>query len=295
MKKIAAVVTVLIIMIFLFSNPITASAEESGKQQQVDAEAKTYEELREEVIKETWKTTVTHERLPNQSAYELCKSAETWEEYKEIFKDYKCDRGDFLGSELKELPEKIEGLSSLMGGGVYGGIEDAELERFAGAMFHAISLYNKSGIGHLKFSLEMGDLEGPYAYLDLNIEEISITHIGNVVKCYKVPYYPDFDSWREGKNANYYEKQIVCYTCGVAYFNKNGILEKEDYIPFDEVANLKDAQKPKIDRDFDGNILILLCTTDSILGWTHIYGLAQYEDAFGNMEFYNPEYIRYKE
>ena len=67
-----------------------------------------------------------------------------------------------------------------------------------------------------------------------------------------------------------------------------------EYIPFDEVAQLNDSKKPQINRDFDGEVLILLCTTDAILGWVNLEGLYQYEDAMGNMEFYNPDFIRYK-
>lgn len=49
----------------------------------------------------------------------------------------------------------------------------------------------------------------------------------------------------------------------------------------------------KIDREFKGKILVLLCTTDTVLGWTSIDGLYQYEDVTGNMEFYNPDFISY--
>ena len=136
----------------------------------------------------------------DKTAYELCKSANTWEEYKEIFEDFQYERGDFLGHVLKELPEKTKD----------------------------------------------------------------------------------------------YNGQIICYTCGVAYWNPDGTLEKMEYIPFNEVAQLKDEQKPQIDKEFEGTILILLCTTDTILGWTSLDGLYQYENAMGNMEFYNPDFIRYK-
>lgn len=121
-----------------------------------------------------------------------------------------------------------------------------------------------------------------------------LTHIGNVVKCYDIPYYSDIDKYMAGKDANYYQGQIICYTCGVEYWNPYGTLEKKEYIPYDKVGQLKDEQKPEIDKDFDGTILILLCTTDTLLGWTSIDGLFQYEDAMGNMEFYNPDFIRYK-
>lgn len=71
-------------------------------------------------------------------------------------------------------------------------------------------------------------------------------------------------------------------------------LGKTEYIPYDEIAGLKDEKKPQINRDFDGEIIILLCTTDAILGWADLEGLYQYEDANGNMEFYNPYFITYK-
>ena len=51
----------------------------------------------------------------------------------------------------------------------------------------------------------------------------------------------------------------------IEYWNPDGTLEKMEYIPFDEVAQLKDSQKSKIDRNFDGTILILLSTTDTLL------------------------------
>lgn len=228
----------------------------------------------------------------NQNAAELCKSVNTWEEYKEAFEDFQYVRGDFLGSVLKNLPERIAKVSTYSGFG-YGGIEDERLSEFVDCITYAISLYSNSEIGHLKFSIDIEDLEGPYSQVDVTTEDIPLSHIGNVVKCYEIPYYSNINEYMEDKNANYYEGQILCYTCGVAYWNSDGTLEKMEYIPFEEVAQLKDEEKPKIDREFDGNILILLCTTDTFLGWTSLDGLSQYEDSMGNMEFYNPDFISY--
>jgi len=163
------------------------------------------------------------------------------------------------------------------------------VEEFADAICYATSLYNNSEMGHLRLSVEKKDLKGPYSQVDVFIEDNPLTHIGNVVKCYNIPYYSNVDKYLAGKNAYYYKGQIICYTCGVAYWNPDGTLEKMEYVPFDEVAQLKDNQKPRINRDFDGKILILLCTTDTILGWADIEGLYQYEDAMGNMEFHNPD------
>lgn len=258
MKKITALLVVAILVTSLMGNQMIANAEESGK-----------------------------------TAYELCQSVSTWEEYKEIFEDFQCERDDFLGHVLKELPEKIDGLSTFMAFG-YGGIKDEEIDAFEESIRYATSLYSNSETAHLRFSVEKKDLEGPYSRVDVFTEDNKLTHIGNVVKCYDIPYYSCVDNYLCGKNACYYKKQIICYTCGVAYWNPDGTLEKMEYIPFDEVAKLKDEQKPQIDRDFDGTILILLCTTDTLLGWTSLDGLFQYEDAMGNMEFYNPYFIRYE-
>ena len=230
----------------------------------------------------------------DKTAYELCKSANTWEEYKEIFEDFQCERGDFLGRVLKELPEKTEDLSTFIGAISYGGIKDEEVDEFTEAIRYATSLYSNSEIGHLRFSVEKKDLEGPYSQVDAFIEDNPLTHIGNVVKCYDIPYYSNVDKYLADKDAYYYKKQIICYTCGVSYWNPDGTLKKMEYIPFSKVAQLKDEQKPQIDQEFEGTILILLCTTDTILGWADIEGLYQYEDAMGNMEFYNPDFIRYK-
>lgn len=230
----------------------------------------------------------------HKTAAELCKSANTWEEYKEIFEDFQCEREDFLGRVLKELPEKTEELSTFIGGISYGGIKDEEVDEFSDVIRYATSLYSNSETGHLRFSVEKKDLEGPYSQVDVVIEDNSLTHIGNVVKCYDIPYYSNVDKYLAGKDAYYYKGQIICYTCGVAYWNPDGTLEKMEYIPFNEVAQLKDEQKPQIDKDFNGTILILLCTTDTLLGWTNLDGLFQYEDAMGNMEFYNPDFISYK-
>lgn len=168
------------------------------------------------------------------------------------------------------------------------------MDEFVDAICYATSLYSKSKTGHLRFLVEKKDLEGPYSQVDAFIEDNALTHIGNVVKCYDIPYYSNVDKYLTGKDAYYYNGQIICYTCGVAYWNPDGTLEKMEYIPFNEVAQLKDEQKPQIDKEFEGTILILLCTTDTILGWTSLDGLYQYENAMGNMEFYNPDFIRYK-
>lgn len=230
----------------------------------------------------------------NKTAAELCKSANTWEEYKEIFENFQCERGDFLGRVLKELPKKTEELSTFIGAISYGGIKDEEVDEFTEAIRYATSLYNNSEMGHLRFSVEKKDLEGPYSQVDAFIEDNPLTHIGNVVKCYDIPYYSNVDKCLSGKEAHYYKGQIICYTCGVAYWNPDGTLEEMENIPFDEVVQLKDSQKPQINRNFDGEVLILLCTTDTLLGWANLEGLYQYEDAMGNMEFYNPDFIRYK-
>ena len=168
------------------------------------------------------------------------------------------------------------------------------MDEFADAIYYATSLYSKSKTGNLRFSVDKKDLEGPYSQVDAFIEDNALTHIGNVVKCYDIPYYSNVDKCLSGKEAHYYKGQRICYTCGVAYWNPDGTLEKMEYIPFNEVAQLKDEQKPQIDKEFEGTILILLCTTDTILGWTSLDGLYQYENAMGNMEFYNPDFIRYK-
>ena len=229
----------------------------------------------------------------DKTAYELCKSANTWEEYKEIFENFQYERGDSLGRILKALPKEIENSSTFIAALSYGGIKDEEVDEFADAIRYATSLYNNNKTGHLRFFVEKKDLEAPYSQVDAFIEDNALKHIGNVVKCYDIPYYSNVNNYLTGKNAYYY-KEILCYTCGVAYWNPDGTLEKMEYIPFDEVAQLKDSQKSKIDRNFDGTILILLSTTDTLLGWTSIDGLFQYEDATGNMEFYNPYFIVYK-
>lgn len=226
------------------------------------------------------------------TAYELCKSAHNWKEYKKIFEDFQYEREDFLGSILKELPEKTEDLSTFTEGIGYGGIKDEEVDKFADAICYATSLYNEEG--YLRLSVKKKDLEGPYSQVNVDVQNSELTHIGNVVMCYGIPYYSCFDNYLCGKNKNYYEGQEMCYTCGIEYWNSNGTLEKMEYIPFDDVAQLKDSQKPSIDKSFDGTILILLCTTDSLLGWTSLEGLYQYEDGIGNMEFYNPDVISYK-
>lgn len=111
---------------------------------------------------------------------------------------------------------------------------------------------------------------------------------------HKFNYKSIIQSTMARQDANYYTGQIMCYTCGVSYWNPDGTLAKMEYIPYDKVAHLKDEQKPKIDINFEGTILILLCTTDSLLGWADLNGLYQYEDAKGNMKFYNPDFIRYR-
>lgn len=228
----------------------------------------------------------------NKIAIELCKSANTWEEYKDIFEDFQCERKDFIGRTLKKLPQEIEGLSTFTK--ISYGIKDEEADELADAIQYATSLYSNSEIGHLRFSIEKEDLNSPYSQIDIVVEDNPLTHIGNAVKCAGVPYYSNIDQYRAGKNMNYYKGQGICYTCGVAYWNPNGTLEKMEYIPYNEVGQLNDTQKLKIDKSFDGTILILLCTTDTLLGWTSIDGLFQYEDAMGNMTFYNPEFLYYK-
>lgn len=166
----------------------------------------------------------------DKTAYELCKSANTWEEYKEVFENFQVDREDLLGRVLKELPERIEGLSTFVELIGYGGIKHEKADEFADAISYATSLYNSSEIGNLKLSVEKKDLESSYSVVEIHIEQNVLTHIGNVVK------------------------YVV-------------ILVEEH---------------------------ILLCTNDTILGWAELDGLYQYEDAKGNMEFYNPDFIRYK-
>ena len=227
-------------------------------------------------------------------AYELCKSADTWQEYKDIFKDFQYEQGDWLGLVLKELPEKIETLSTFISGVGYGGIKDEKVDEFEEALSYALSLYNADETAHLRFTVKKKDLEGPYSQVDANIENNPLTHIGNVVMCHEIPYYSSVDRYMEDKDAYYYDGTPMCYTCGVAYWNPDGTLEKMEYVPYEDVARLKDAEKTVIDRNFEGTTLILLCTTDTILGWADLDGLFQYEDAMGNMQFYAPDSICYE-
>ena len=220
------------------------------------------------------------------TAAELCKSANTWEEYKATFKEFQCEQGDFLGKILKDLSEKIEDLSTFMGTLSYSGINDSEVDEFVDVIRHATDLYSNSETGHLRFSVEKMDLNAPYSQVNVFVKDIPLTNVGNVVLCYDIPYYSNIDTYMAGQDANFYDGQLMCYTCGVSYWNPDGTLAKMEYIPYDKVAQLKDEQKPQIDINFEGTILVLLCTTDSLLGWTGLDGLYQYEDATGNMEFF---------
>lgn len=238
-------------------------------------------------------TTVNAEE--ERTAAEICKSAKSWEEYKQLFEDFQPDREDQLGRVLKKLPADIENLSTFKMGFSYGGIKDEKVDEFAEAISYATYLYNNSETAHIRFSsVEKKDLEGPYSQVDAIIEDNPLTHIGNVVICADIPYYSSIDEYLSNKKPHYYSGRIICYTCGVSYWNPDMTLGKTEYIPYDEIAGLKDEKKPQINRDFDGEIIILLCTTDAILGWAGLDGLYQYEDANGNMEFYNPYFITYK-
>lgn len=238
-------------------------------------------------------TTVNAEE--ERTAAEICKSAKSWEEYKQLFEDFQPDREDQLGRVLKKLPADIENLSTFKMGFSYGGIKDEKVDEFAEAISYATYLYNNSETAHIRFSsVEKKDLEGPYSQVDAIIEDNPLTHIGNVVICADIPYYSSIDEYLSNKKPHYYSGRIICYTCGVSYWNPDMTLGKTEYIPYDEIAGLKDEKKPQINRDFDGEIIILLCTTDAILGWADLEGLYQYEDANGNMEFYNPYFITYK-
>lgn len=235
-------------------------------------------------------TTVNAEE--ERTAAEICKSAKSWEEYKQLFEDFQPDREDQLGRVLKKLPADIENLSTFIGYIDYASVKDEETDQFIEAIVYATSLYSETG--HLRFSVEKKDLEGPYASVNLYIEDKPLTHVGNVVICRKIPYWSSIDDYLDNKNPHYYNGGIICYTCGVSYWKPDMTLEKTEYIPYDKVAELKDEQKPIIEREFDGEVIILLCTTDAILGWADLEGLYQYEDANGNMEFYNPYFITYK-
>lgn len=228
---------------------------------------------------------ITETESKEATAYELCSSANSWAEYKAVFEHFQCRLGDFKGFTLKELPDMLEH-SCTFSGGYTIGAPDEEVDDYAEMLSHAVSLYNEMGFLH--FSVKKRGSQ-----IDIVPDDIALTHVGNVVKCYNIPYYENVNAYFEGKEAYYYRKQVICYTCAVAYWNPNGTLEKMEYIPFDEVANLTDEQKPKIDSDFEGTTLVLLCTTDAMLGWANLDGLFQYEDAKGNMEFYNPDFIKY--
>ena len=84
-------------------------------------------------------------------------------------------------------------------------------------------------------SVEKKDLEGRYRQVDAFIEDNPLTHIGNVVKCYDIPYYSNVDKCLSGKEAHYYKGQRICYTCGVAYRNQDGTLEKMEYIDYKNI------------------------------------------------------------
>lgn len=131
----------------------------------------------------------------DKTAYELCKSANTWEEYKEIFENFQYERGDSLGRILKALPKEIENSSTFIAALSYGGIKDEEVDEFADAIRYATSLYNNNKTGHLRFFVEKKDLESPYRQVDAFIEDNALTHIGNVVKCYDIPYYSNVNNY----------------------------------------------------------------------------------------------------
>lgn len=266
----------------LLGNQMTVRAEETKKEEiSVEDKLAYYASLQKQSSMEE----------NTKPAYELCYLASSWEEYKIAFEQFEPERDDTTGRVLKKLPENLEGLSTFSACGV--AIEDEDADELKEAIEHAVSLYNQQGI--LTFSVSKREIEGPNDGISITANKEKLTHLGNVVLSAKVPYYKDIDDCRKQKNAYYYQKQILCYTCKVEYWNPDGTLEKVDEIPFEKLATLKDTEKKQIDTEFDGTTIVLLCTTDEILGWANIEELYQYEDAYGNMEFYNPEFIKYYE
>lgn len=281
MRRLTAVlIAVAILTGSLFGNQITVRAKET-KQEETPLTNKLdyWASLQKQ-------SSVKENRKP---AYELCYLASSWEEYKATFEQFEPEDNDITGRVMKNLPKELEELSTFHACGVV--IEDEKADELKEAIEYAVSLYNQRGI--LTFSVSKRKMEGPNDSISIMPNKKKMTHLGNVVLSSKVPYYQNIDDYREQKNAYYYQKQIICYTCKVAYWNPNGTLEKVDEIPLSKLATLKDAEKKQIDTEFEGTTLVLLCTTDEILGWANIDELYQYEDAFGNMEFYNPEFIKY--
>lgn len=277
-------ITTLLVAMALFMGTLL------GSQMAVRAEGTEKEEtISPEKQKELWEEKLQKEE--SSSAYELCYSATSWEEYKESFSEFQCEKKDYKGRTLKDLVGYLESLCTFQS--FYMRRTDEEAKELEKAVRHAVGLYNKQGL--LNFSVQITDFTGPNSIIEVHPDPIMLTHLGNVVVSYQVPYYKNVNDYLEQKNAYYYQKQILSYTCKAAYWNSDGTLEKVDSIPVEKLATIKDSEKIQIDTNFEGTILILLCTTDEILGWANIEELYQYEDAFGNMEFYNPEFIKYYE
>lgn len=277
-RLITLLVAMALFMGTLFGSQMVVRAEETEKEETISSEKQKvfWEELK---------------KGESPSAYELCYSATSWEEYQTMFEEFECGRGDIDGRTLKELPEMLNRLSTFWSLGIVR--TDEKAEKLRPAIEHAISLYNEQG--NLTFSVtkRKGSFEGPNTEICIRADKVRLTHLGNVVISENVPYYENINTYLEKGEVYYFQKPSVAYTCGAAYWNLDGTLEKIDYIPFEKVANLKDSQKKPIDTNFEGTILVLLSTTDTILGWANLEELYQYEDAFGNMEFYNSDAIKY--
>lgn len=267
----------------LFGSQVAVRAKEAEKEETISPEKQ----------KELWEEKLQKEE--SSSAYELCYSATSWEEYKESFENFECEQGDINGRTLKELPETLNKLSTFWSMGILR--TDEEADKLKLAIEHAISLYNDNEQGNLTFSVTKikRGFQGPNTEIHISADKVRLTHLGNVVISANVPYYENVNAYLEKREAYYYQKQILSYTCKAAYWNLDGTLEKVESIPIEKLATIKDSEKIQIDTNFEGTILILLCTTDEILGWANIEELYQYEDESGNMEFYNSEFIKYYE
>jgi len=142
------------------------------------------------------------------SAYELCYSAKSWEEFKALFENYKSKPGDSNGRVIKKVSENLEALSTFFSIGMC--VLDEEAEEFGEAIKYVVSLYNQKDL--LKFSVTIKDYTGPYSEILIQADKVKLTHLGNVVVCADIPYYENINAYQEQKKAYYYDKQILCYT-----------------------------------------------------------------------------------
>ena len=207
--------------------------------------------------------------------------------------EFTAKDSDVFSKIQETLPENLKKCTSFQDVAFSGEVPDSDVHSAESMAEDYISEYENNG-GKLHFVVHTEDLSGPYSrVLILNETHPRVSRLGNVVTSYDVEYYASYQDYIKHRNPCKFTRKPCAFVVGVAYYTPAGKLIKSQFLDLINKDNINPNKIPIIKYSWRGDIMVLLATNDTLLGWTPINGLVQYMDGTGNTRYPHPETIIY--